>query len=402
MTLPIKVLFVSHDASRSGGTIFLLNMLRWMRAHTDIRFEVALRWDGEMRQHFEAICPCFVLPPLVDARAGRCVRLQNWWGNRVRNRKLYRSLQSLIDGGDYDLLYLNTITLGDHLGRVTRLALPVITHVHELAGAIRRYAHGQERHVLRRSDRVICVSDAVLDNLVAMFGYPADRARRIRGFVPVDAEPAGTAQERRKRLIEPLGIPQQALLIGVCGHGSILKGVDLATPLTRLLPREIGGREVHMVWVGAHARDYPAETALSDARRAGVGARLHFAGATDTPADWLSIFDVHLLLSREDSFPLVVMEAAMQGVPTVAFRDAGGAVEFIDDDAGACTPFLDLPALAAALVGLLADDGRRRTMGSVARARVRDVHAPEVVLPQIVRVIEEAHTVGKRAREQSA
>lgn len=384
-----RVLFVAHDAYRAGGTIFLLNMLRWMREHTDLRFDVALRCEGEMLAEFEAVCPSFVLDPIVDPHAGRCAQLQNWWNRRVRKSGLYRSLQTLVDGGAYDLLYLNTITLGDHLARLERLPLPVITHVHELPWAIRRYAHGQEQRVLQQSDGVICVSDAVRANLVDALGCPPEKARCIHGFVPVNVEPAGTAEERRGRLVEPLGIPRDALLIGMCGHGDIRKGADLAAPLARLLPTHIAGREVHMVWVGAQAPEYPREAALSDARRAGVGSRLHFAGVTRTPADWLSIFDVHLMLSREDPFPLVVMEAAVQGVPTVAFQEAGGAAEFIGTDAGVCTPLLDLPALATTLVGLLADDARRRAMGTVARNRVRQHHAPGVVLPKIVRVIQE-------------
>lgn len=384
-----RVLFVGHDAYRAGGTIFLLNMLRWMREHTDLQFDVALRYEGEMLAHFEPLARCFVLHRIKGEGGGLRARCQDWWQRRVRKRTLYRSLQSLIDSGSYDVLYLNTITLGDHLACLERLSLPVITHVHELPWAIRRYAHGEELRVLQQSDRVICVSDAVLEHLVSGLGCPPAKVRRIHGFVPTHVEPEGTAEERRSRLLPPLAIPADALLVGVCGHGDLRKGIDLAAPLARLLPARIGSREVHMVWVGAEAPEYPRELALSDSRRAGVAGRLHFAGVTRAPADWLSIFDLHLMLSREDPFPLVVMEAAAQGVPTVAFADAGGAVEFVGTDAGACTPFLDLPALAATLVDLLADDTRRRAMGAVARARVRQQHAPEVLLPQVVGVIEE-------------
>jgi glycosyltransferase involved in cell wall biosynthesis len=387
------VLFVAHDAYRAGGTMFLLNMLRWMREHTNLQFDVALRWEGEMQAEFEGVCSSFVLDQVADFHHGRCAQLQNWLGRLVRRRGTHRSLQSLIDSGAYDLLYLNTITLGDHLARLKRVSLPVITHVHELPWSIRRYAHGQEQRVLQQADRVICVSDAVRDNLINALGCSAAKTQRIHGFIPVDAKPAGTAQQRRKRLLEPLGIQPDALIIGLCGHGDLRKGADLAAPLARLLPAHIAGREVHMVWVGAQPPEYPHEVALSDARLAGVGMRLHFVGVSRTPVDWLSIFDIHLMLSREDPFPLVVMEAAAQGVPTVAFKEAGGAVEFIGDDGGVCTPFLDLPVLANTLVALLADDARRRAMGAVARARVRRYHASDVVVPQIVRIIEEVRGV---------
>jgi glycosyltransferase involved in cell wall biosynthesis len=383
-----RVLFVAHDAYRAGGTIFLLNMLRWLRERTPLRFQIALRNDGEMVAEFEKIGRTHVLAAPPDEAAGLRGRVGRWLDRRGAKRR-QRTLQSLLDSGDFDLLYLNTITLGDQLATLRRVPVPVITHVHELNWAIRRHARGEERRVLNASARVICVSEAVRSNLTNHWGCPAEKALCVHGFVPVQGESAEPSDERRKRLLEPLGVPRNARLIGLCGHGDLVKGVDLVVPLARLLPAEVAGRELHLVWIGALAPEYPREAALADARRAGADGRVHFIGVTPTPSEWLSLLDVHASLSREDSFPLVVMEAAAQGVPTVAFRDAGGAVEFIQDDAGTCAPFLDLPAFAASLVELLENENMRLAKAATARARVHARHVPEVVLPQIVQVIEQ-------------
>lgn len=383
-----RVLFVAHDAYRAGATIFLLNMLRWLRECTSLQFEIAMRNDGEMVAEFEKLGRTHVLLAPPGEASGLRGRVGRWLHLRKAHGR-QRTLQSLLDSGDFNLLYLNTVTLGDQLAALERVSVPVITHVHELNWAIQRYARGEERRVLNASARVICVSEAVRSNLLDHFGCPAEKALCIHGFVPVQGEPAEPSHERRKRLLEPFAIPENARLIGLCGHGDIRKGVDLVVPLARLLPVEVAGRELHLVWIGALTPEYPREVALADARRAGVSDRLHFTGVTRTPGEWLSLLDVHALLSREDPFPLVVMEAAAHGVPTVAFCDGGGAVEFIHDDAGACAPFLDLPALAASLVELLENEDMRLRMGATARARVHARHAPEVVLPQIVQVIKQ-------------
>ena len=47
-----------------------------------------------------------------------------------------------------------------------------------------------------------------------------------------------------------------------------------------------------------------------------------------------SPFDIFFLSSREDTYPLVVLEAAIMKIPTICFADSGGIVEFIGDDAG--------------------------------------------------------------------
>jgi glycosyltransferase involved in cell wall biosynthesis len=383
-----RVLFVAHDAYRAGATIFLLNMLRWVREHTSLEFQIALRNDGEMLPEFEKLGQTHVLTVPPDEVAGLRGHVGRWLDRYSAPRK-QRTLQSLLDSGAFDLLYLNTITLGDQLAALRRPLVPIIAHVHELNWAIQRYARGEERRVLNASARVICVSEAVRRNLLNHFGCPAEKALCIHGFVPVQGEPEEPSRERRNRLLEPFAIPENARLIGLCGYGDIRKGVDLVVPLAKLLPAQVAGRELHLVWIGALSPEYPREVALADARRAGVDDRLHFTGVTATPGEWISLLDVHALLSREDPFPLVVMEAAAHGVPTVAFQDAGGAVEFIDDDAGISTPFLDLPAFAARLVELLQDEDMRLTKSATARARVHARHVPELVLPQIMRVIEQ-------------
>ena len=122
---------------------------------------------------FEELGPTHVLVDPPDEAAGLRGRVGRWWLDRRSAQRRQRTLQSLLDSGGFDLLYLNTITLGDQLAALRRLTVPVITHVHELSWAIQRYARGEERRVLNASARVVCVSEAVRSNLVNRFGCPA-------------------------------------------------------------------------------------------------------------------------------------------------------------------------------------------------------------------------------------
>jgi glycosyltransferase involved in cell wall biosynthesis len=400
LSRPVRCLFVGHDAYRGGATILLLNMLRWFKQHSRLEVEVALRDDGEMRQHFETIGPTHVLAPASQS-SGLYSRLTGTIRNlRAPTGPRRRSLASLLTEGRFDLLYLNTITLGDQLATLAPVRLPVVVHVHELPSAIRQHARGMERVVLRHASRVICVSEAVRSSLVLNYPEVRDKTQVIHGFVPPQQRCAGAKPVQRQKLLEPLGVCPDAWVVGLCGYADLRKGADLLVPLAKLMPERIAGRTVHFVWVGRQASEYPPHVALDDAARAGVGARVHLVGATDSPLDWMACFDVHLLLSREDSFPLVVMEAAALGVPTVAFADAGGAAEFIGTDAGLCAPYLDLPAMAQALASLLADAARLQACGNAARERVRVRHSPDVVLPQVLRVIEQASMNGMRGDQK--
>lgn len=382
----MRVLFVSHDAYRAGATIFLLNVLKWLRENTDLSFSVLLRSDGELRPEFEQICETYISSHVAKPH-------KKLWKKLLRQPGLNRSpqtstLQNLIEGGNFDLIYLNTITLGDLLSETVTGSIPILTHVHELAYSIRTFARGYEALVLSRSTVVLTVSDAVRRHLANSLQCPPHKLHLIYGFVPVHKSPSADRDTLRVELLKPLGFGAHDIIIGLCGTADMRKGVDLLVPLGLHLPAEVGGRPIRFLWVGSNRPEYPLEMAKYDIDQAGLRGRVHFVGSTTRVIDWISCFDIHLLLAREDPFPLVVMEAAALGIPTVCFGDAGGAAEFVRGDAGAVSPYLDLAAMAACVMRLLTDDASLRAAGAVAQCRVRAEHDASVAVPKILALMQ--------------
>ncbi len=68
--------------------------------------------------------------------------------------------------------------------------------------------------------------------------------------------------------------------------------------------------------------------------------------------------DLFALPSREDAFPLAMLEASAAQLPVVTFA-SGGAPELVDDEVGRVVPYPDLDGFAAALEEL-----RRRPFGA--------------------------------------
>ena len=112
---PPSILFVSHDASRTGAPIALLTFLKWLRANTDYRFEVLLGSGGALEPAFESVAPTTT----ADIAAGRHlghlsanipqVVLNAWREKRLRS--LARRLSKV------DLVYSNTLQNGALLRR---------------------------------------------------------------------------------------------------------------------------------------------------------------------------------------------------------------------------------------------------------------------------------------------
>ena len=111
------------------------------------------------------------------------------------------------------------------------------------------------------------------------------------------------------------------------------------------------------VWVGD----------LGDPEMAQACPALEFLGPDANPFRHVARFDVFCLPSRDDPFPLVVLEAMSLGVPVVAF-DVGGVREQVGDT-GLLVPPEDTSALAEALETVAADPELRARLGRAARAR---------------------------------
>jgi glycosyltransferase involved in cell wall biosynthesis len=102
----------------------------------------------------------------------------------------------------------------------------------------------------------------------------------------------------------------------------------------------------------------------------GVGERVVWAGWTSDPRAWLPAFDVFVLPSRFEGFPLALLEALLAECAVVA-SDVGSVAEAVRDrETGLLVPAEDPAALAAAVRQLLGDDGLRRQLGERGRRLV--------------------------------
>ena len=104
------------------------------------------------------------------------------------------------------------------------------------------------------------------------------------------------------------------------------------------------------------------------AQRAGVADRVVFRGWVDEHAKH-AVLDrawLHLCPSVKEGWGIVVMEAAAHGVPTVAYRSAGGVAESVHDgETGLLVD--DFDSFTAAVESLLADQDRRAAMAVACR-----------------------------------
>ena len=245
---PGVVLFLSHDASRTGAPIFLLRFLRWFRQHSNVEFRILLGNSGELSSDFAQVgaVDTFQPKPTVLYRALRRLEL-----HRAHLSNHLSSLRERLSGSDIRLIYANSVASAQMLDFLSFLTCPVICHAHELAGAISSLSANtgvQAMDLLeKRVPRYIAVSSAVERNLVG-YGIPSSRVQVIHGFIPIPAR-AQAVVSPRETIRRDLGIPGEAKIVCGCGSIEFRKGTDIFLDIA-VQVRASDASPVHFVWVG--------------------------------------------------------------------------------------------------------------------------------------------------------
>jgi glycosyltransferase involved in cell wall biosynthesis len=127
----------------------------------------------------------------------------------------------------------------------------------------------------------------------------------------------------------------------------------------------------------------------------GLGGIVRFHGVVPQ-ADlrpWMERADLLLLASRHEGDPMVALEAAVAGVPTVG-TPVGHLPEWAPD-AAAVVPFADPDALAAAVAEVLGDEDRRLRMAAAAQRHAIH-HDADHAAGRILRIYDELHEASAR------
>jgi glycosyltransferase involved in cell wall biosynthesis len=250
-------------------------------------------------------------------------------------------------------------------GAARRAGIPVMGVAHGWTAVTRkvRVYEAIDRWVLGRMDAVVCVSHT-----------QAEKARRAR--VPVAkivvipnaiGEEAFGAPDAAVRVEMAGWFPSPPrCLIGTAGRFSPEKGFGVFIDAAAIVARQRKG--AGFVMFGDGPLRGPLERVVTERNLRG---HIVMAGFHDDLDRYLPNLDLAVMSSFTEGLPVFLLEASAAGLPAVATSVGGISDVIVDGTTGLLVPPGASEALAARIVELLDDPGRRRAMGEAARARVR-------------------------------
>ena len=356
------ILFVSHEATRTGAPMVLLHILRWLRDHTTQDFGILLGRGGAMENDF--------------AKVGQIYTPED-----LRHKPdLLRQ---------FSLIYSNTTCNGLLLEGVPYGDLPIITHAHELDFGIDCGGAKNMAAVIKQTSHFIVCAKILGERLHQRFRIPREQISVHYECIPYDLVRAKVGAVPPSVLREKYDIPEEAFAFAACGTVDVRKAPDLFVQLAACLRHDGSrARPLRFLWIGKVNDPTLHKVLQYDIRRLGLQKEVTFVGELESPHSLLSLADAFCLTSREDPFPLVMLEAAALGKPVLCFEGAGGGGEFCAEGGGLAVPFLDVEAMAQKCRELMRNEGRRSELGHRAAELVRTRFDVEVIVPQLWRELE--------------
>jgi glycosyltransferase involved in cell wall biosynthesis len=224
-----------------------------------------------------------------------------------------------------------------------------------------------ERWLCRRTTCLVTVNELQLAEL----GRYGIRSRRPIELIPygLELDSFAAAERHNGRLRTEFAIAADAPLVGFCGRLQPVKRPDLFVELAQRV--HAGRPDARFVLIGDGWLRGQLERQVVAAGLTGV---VHLAGWQRQPAPALADLDLLVNMALIEGTPLVVLEAAAAGVPTVA-SDVGGCAGVIaHGETGWLIAYEDLDAAAEAVLAALTDPERLAQVGAQARERVLREH----------------------------
>ena len=330
-----RILFFTPFATRTGSEMMLLYILKKIDR---TRFDVGIVSfaNGELLNDFPADIPRYLAP--------RQFNFLQKVSFQLGINPIHKCLRKLARDFKADIWYVNTTMLPETALIAKEFSIKLITHFHELPLTYTYLSGPDFKGIVDYSDLLIGCSKVTCE---AMEDAGGKNVSLLYSFI--DQSLVVKNEARSRELRKELGIPEADFVWVRSGMTSERKGFDFLPEIAEAL----NDPKVHLIWVGAKIDDGLVYYTEQRCRQSKSATKIHLVGKQKE--DYYSYLDLgngFLLTSRQDPFPLVMIEAALLGKPIVSFP-SGGVSEFVQPGMGHVTEDISVNQMVKAMRGMM-------------------------------------------------
>lgn len=248
------------------------------------------------------------------------------------------------------------------------------------------FLHGLATRMLVQ--RVIAVSPGIADSAFAVLKIPCTRIVTCLNWV--DPLFRRVLPQERRAAKERFGWPPEAIVIGYHGRLAPEKRIDaLLEAATRVQIMQTRSVVIAVVGDGWKRKELEEKAAAL-----GISDRVRFMGWHSNPFSAISTFDIAVLPSLFEGFPLGLMEAMATGAACLAHPTASTRLLINSGKNGVLADLHDTTSFARALTNLIEyTDEKRQSLGDAAAETISREFSRQRRLPDVL------HALGIRDAE---
>lgn len=258
-----------------------------------------------------------------------------------------------------DFWYINTTAMAHIASLAQRIGVRTVAHVSEMPYLLFETVDRESLKAMLRSDLVMGVSNASCDALRIM-GVNDPKLLHPS----IDLSNIKVNAERVAALRTQLDIPANAFIWGSSGSLIYRKGIDYLPQLASRMKEE--GRACYFIWMGGETKNADEYYLRCELAHGGHTNVLLTGALDETYYEHMALIDAFLMLSHEETFGMVNIEAAYLGKPILSFN-SGGINDILQPGMGHIVDSWNISDYANAMIALM--DGQIPFDADVARTR---------------------------------
>ena len=260
-------------------------------------------------------------------------------------------------------------------GLAARIAgVPAVVNTRHGAGGtgVNHVREGVFRLSQVLADRVVFVCDGARRQHVARDVVPAEKALTIYNGVPLESYAVALEPGARREMLDQLECDPGCRVVGLVARLEPIKDVPTLVRAAASVLRR--APETRFLVIGGGSQEPQLRRLI---RELGLEGAISLLGDRRDVGRLLALLDLFVLSSINEGMPLTLIEAMSAAVPIVATRVGGIPEVVVHDETGLLVPPRSPDALAAAMLELLRDPERARSMGLRGRERAQQLFRVE-------------------------
>lgn len=366
-----KILFITHDTSRTGAPKILMYLLDWLSEHhPEYECFVLSFKKGPLKNEFQEKCKKYY-------ELNKKTKQKKTFINRLKQHLLYNDFKNgniinELQKEEFDLVYANTIATIEFASKIVKSKnSKLLVHVHELNAIIKDNLPNFTSNI-SQVDHFIAASELVKLNLIQNQGVPETKITRIYECSHVDLSNLKINSIKK-------------FTVGGSGTVHWRKGSDIFIQVARYVNTHYPDTSIEYCWVGSMS-NIERIIIEEDLRKLNLK-NVNFVGEVANPFDYYKEFDVFLMPSREDPFPLVCIEVGQIGIPIICFDGATGTQEILIKGGGFIVPYLDIESMAKKVINYYDSQALRKEHGQINKVEFAKF-TPDKICPELFSTIE--------------